>query len=50
MTTAFANNLIRSPVEVAQAALSLHALSDGRFQVGLGAGWAVEEIIGASLD
>jgi alkanesulfonate monooxygenase SsuD/methylene tetrahydromethanopterin reductase-like flavin-dependent oxidoreductase (luciferase family) len=50
LTTAYANNLIRSPVEVAQAALSLHALSAGRFEVGLGAGWADQEIIGSSLD
>lgn len=50
LTTAYANNLMRSPVEVAQAALSLHALSEGRFEVGLGAGWADQEIIGSSLD
>jgi len=49
ISTAFVNNLLRSPVEVAQAALQLHRLSNGRFELGLGAGWADEEIIGASL-
>jgi alkanesulfonate monooxygenase SsuD/methylene tetrahydromethanopterin reductase-like flavin-dependent oxidoreductase (luciferase family) len=50
LTTAYANNLMRSPVEFAQAALSLHAMSAGRCQAGLGAGWAKEEIIAAGLD
>ena len=50
LTTAYANNLMRSPVEYAQAALSLHALSGGRFQVGLGAGWAKGEIIASGLE
>lgn len=50
LTTAYANNLMRSPVEVAQAGLSLHALSEGRYEVGLGAGWAEGEITGSSLD
>ena len=49
LQTAYANNLMRSPVEYAQAALSLHALSGGRFQVGLGAGWAKGEIIASGL-
>ena len=43
LTTAYGNNLMRSPVEFAQASLSLHALSSGRYEVGLGAGWAKEE-------
>lgn len=49
ISTAFVNNLLRTPVEVAQAALQLHAVSDGRFELGLGAGWADEEITGSGL-
>lgn len=49
ISTAFVNNLLRSPVEVAQAALQLHQLSEGRFELGLGAGWADQEVVGASL-
>lgn len=37
--TAFANNLFRSPVEFAQASLTMQQLSKGRFVAGLGAGW-----------
>lgn len=44
ITTSFCNNLFRSPVEFAQAALSLQAASNGRFEAGLGAGWAKDEI------
>ena len=44
LTTSFANNLFRSPVEFAQASLSLAAVSGGRFEAGLGAGWAADEI------
>ena len=49
LTHAFANNLMRSPVEYAQAALSLHAISGGRFEVGIGAGWVEAEMRGAGL-
>ncbi len=49
LMTAYANNLMRSPVEYAQAALSLHRLSSGRFEVGLGAGWARDELVAAGL-
>lgn len=49
LSTAFANNLIRSPVEFAQAALSLQQLSNGRFEAGLGSGWQEDEIEGAGL-
>ncbi len=49
ISTAFVNNLFRSPVEVAQAALQLQQVSDGRFELGLGAGWADEEVVGAGL-
>jgi alkanesulfonate monooxygenase SsuD/methylene tetrahydromethanopterin reductase-like flavin-dependent oxidoreductase (luciferase family) len=44
ITTSFCNNLFRSPVEFAQAALSLQAASNGRFEAGLGAGWERDEI------
>lgn len=44
LTTSFCNNLFRSPVEFAQAALSLQAASNGRFEAGLGAGWSRDEI------
>ena len=43
---AFGNNLVRSPVEFAQAALTLHRVSGGRAEAGLGAGWAENEISG----
>jgi alkanesulfonate monooxygenase SsuD/methylene tetrahydromethanopterin reductase-like flavin-dependent oxidoreductase (luciferase family) len=45
LTSSFANNLFRSPVEFAQASLTLHGLSGGRFEPGLGAGWAEEEML-----
>ena len=41
---AFANNLFRHPIEFAQASLSLQVVSKGRFEAGLGAGWASAEI------
>ncbi len=44
LTTSFCNNLFRSPVEFAQAALALQAASGGRFEAGLGAGWLRDEI------
>lgn len=47
--TAFVNNLFRSPVEVAQAGLLLQRVSAGRFELGLGAGWADQEVTGAGL-
>jgi alkanesulfonate monooxygenase SsuD/methylene tetrahydromethanopterin reductase-like flavin-dependent oxidoreductase (luciferase family) len=49
ISTAFANNLFRSPVEVAQAALQLQRVSGGRFELGLGAGWADDEVTGSGL-
>ncbi len=49
ITTAFVNNLFRSPVEVAQASLMVHAISGGRFELGLGAGWMRSEIEGAGM-
>ena len=50
ITTSFCNNLFRSPVEFAQAALSLQAASEGRFEAGLGAGWLEDEITAMGLD
>ena len=47
---AFANNLVRSPVEFAQLALTMQTLSDGRFEAGLGAGWSESEMVGAGID
>jgi len=44
ITTSFCNNLFRSPVEFAQGALALQDASRGRFEAGLGAGWAQDEI------
>ena len=49
LSTAYANNLCRSPVELAQAALSLHYISNGRFELGIGTGWAERELLGAGL-
>ena len=49
LTPAFANNLFRSPVEFAQAALQMQAVSAGRFEAGLGAGWEREEAEAAGI-
>lgn len=46
IASSFANNLLRSPVEFAQAALALQRASGGRFEAGLGAGWSESEITG----
>jgi alkanesulfonate monooxygenase SsuD/methylene tetrahydromethanopterin reductase-like flavin-dependent oxidoreductase (luciferase family) len=45
VTSSFANNLFRSPVEFAQASLSLNRAARGRFEAGLGAGWVEDEIV-----
>ena len=50
ITTAFTNNLFRSPVEVAQAALQMQNVSGGRFELGLGAGWAKGEMERSGMD
>lgn len=50
VTSSFGNNLLRSPVEFAQAALTLQRASHGRFEAGLGAGWAEDEITGIGLE
>lgn len=44
LTSSFSNNLFRSPVEFAHAALTLQQVSNGRFEAGLGAGWAEDEM------
>ncbi len=44
VATSFANNLLRSPVEFAQASLALQRASGGRFEAGLGAGWDQREL------
>ena len=49
LQSAFANNLLRSPVEFAQAALMVHSQSGGRVEAGLGAGWAQAEVEAAGL-
>ena len=49
LTSSFANNIVRSPVEFAQAALGMQQVSGGRFEAGLGAGWSRDEILGAGL-
>jgi alkanesulfonate monooxygenase SsuD/methylene tetrahydromethanopterin reductase-like flavin-dependent oxidoreductase (luciferase family) len=46
---AFGNNLLRSPVEFAQAMLMLQSMSGGRAEAGLGAGWAEVEVRSAGL-
>jgi alkanesulfonate monooxygenase SsuD/methylene tetrahydromethanopterin reductase-like flavin-dependent oxidoreductase (luciferase family) len=44
--SSFCNNLFRSPVEFAQASLTLHQAANGRFEAGLGAGWSENEVSG----
>lgn len=44
IATSFANNLLRSPVEFAQASLAVQRASGGRFEAGLGAGWDQVEL------
>ena len=44
ITSSFCNNLFRSPVEFVQGVLSLQQASNGRFEAGLGAGWAEAEM------
>ena len=50
LTTSFANNLFRTPVEFAQASLQMQAVSGGRFEAGLGAGWDKQEAEAAGID
>lgn len=48
VASSFANNLFRSPVEFVQASLSMHNLSGGRYEAGLGAGWTADELVATS--
>lgn len=50
LVTTYANSLLRSPVEYAHMALTVQQLSGGRFEAGLGAGWAEEEISAHGID
>jgi alkanesulfonate monooxygenase SsuD/methylene tetrahydromethanopterin reductase-like flavin-dependent oxidoreductase (luciferase family) len=44
ITSTFANNLFRSPVEFVQASFSMQLASGNRWQAGLGAGWSRAEL------
>jgi alkanesulfonate monooxygenase SsuD/methylene tetrahydromethanopterin reductase-like flavin-dependent oxidoreductase (luciferase family) len=44
LTSTFANNLLRSPVEFVQASFTMQRASHGRWEAGLGAGWSRWEI------
>jgi probable F420-dependent oxidoreductase len=44
------NNDLRHPAVLAQELASLDLLSDGRVEIGLGAGWNIEEYRGAGLN
>ena len=50
VSPAFANNLVRSPVEFAHASLSLSHVSEGRYVAGLGAGWDAIELEALGID
>jgi alkanesulfonate monooxygenase SsuD/methylene tetrahydromethanopterin reductase-like flavin-dependent oxidoreductase (luciferase family) len=50
LTSSFANNLFRSPVEFAQASLTMQWVSGGRFEAGLGAGWLEPEVRAMGFD
>jgi alkanesulfonate monooxygenase SsuD/methylene tetrahydromethanopterin reductase-like flavin-dependent oxidoreductase (luciferase family) len=50
VSPAFANNLVRSPVEFAQASLSLAHASGGRYVAALGAGWEAFELRALGMD
>lgn len=49
VTSTFANNLFRSPVEFVQASLTMQRVSGGRFEAGLGAGWNQDELERAGM-
>lgn len=50
LATSFSNILVRSPVEFAQAAVTLQTVSANRFEAGLGAGWHRSEIEALGLN
>lgn len=43
LATMFANNLLRSPAESAQLAVTMQELSRGRFEAGIGVGWSAPD-------
>jgi alkanesulfonate monooxygenase SsuD/methylene tetrahydromethanopterin reductase-like flavin-dependent oxidoreductase (luciferase family) len=47
--TTFVNGVFRHPVDTAQAARQLQQVSDGRFELGVGAGWYENEITSIGL-
>src|SRR5262245_49932453 len=49
LTSSFANNLFRSPIEFVQASWQMQKVSGGRFEAGLGAGWDRTETEAAGL-
>jgi alkanesulfonate monooxygenase SsuD/methylene tetrahydromethanopterin reductase-like flavin-dependent oxidoreductase (luciferase family) len=49
LTSTFANNLLRSPVEFVQASLSMQRVSQGRWDAGLGAGWSEWELAATGI-
>jgi alkanesulfonate monooxygenase SsuD/methylene tetrahydromethanopterin reductase-like flavin-dependent oxidoreductase (luciferase family) len=49
LATTFANNLVRSPVEFVHASMTLQAISGGRFEAGLGAGWREQDLLGLPM-
>ena len=42
--TTFVNGVLRHPADSAQAARQLQQISDGRFELGVGAGWYEAEV------
>jgi alkanesulfonate monooxygenase SsuD/methylene tetrahydromethanopterin reductase-like flavin-dependent oxidoreductase (luciferase family) len=49
LTTTYANNLVRSPVEFVHASLTVQAMSGGRFEAGLGTGWREADLGGSPV-
>jgi alkanesulfonate monooxygenase SsuD/methylene tetrahydromethanopterin reductase-like flavin-dependent oxidoreductase (luciferase family) len=47
--TTFVNGVFRHPADSAQAARQLQQISDGRFELGVGAGWYEAEMTGIGL-
>jgi alkanesulfonate monooxygenase SsuD/methylene tetrahydromethanopterin reductase-like flavin-dependent oxidoreductase (luciferase family) len=47
--TAFVNGVFRHPADTAQAARQLQQITDGRFQLGVGAGWYAAEMTGIGV-
>ncbi len=47
--TAFVNGVFRHPADTAQAARQLQQIAEGRFQLGVGAGWYAAEMTGVGV-